>query len=456
MAKLSEHNTCMRLRQNTLVIGLFLLSILVLAGCLPIEPDMISDLQQLSQSPLTYLNPDSMNNSVVGKDHQQAMNTQYTEWFFTPWTGSFSSRSGDVRWEFDRYIKNPGFGENKLPRSKEWVEELLEKAHLQSYPNVKRRAITIHNTNLRLLPTEKPLFNSFELAGEGFPFDTLQNSGLPANVPIYVYHITQDRSWAYIESPYASGWIPAADLAWTNDKFIKLFRHNYFASIIKDHTTIHDPDTGAYLYDAFMGMQFPVINENDSGFTVLVAVSDRQQATLRKLRISKTVASRRPLKLTQQKIAELAQELMNQPYGWGNLFDDRDCSSMLRDLFAPFGIWLPRNSSDQARSGVFISLKGLSPEDKEKAIIQNGIPYLTLIWLKGHIMLYVGSANGRAVAFHNIWGIRTKDFWGHEGRKVIGKAVITTLQPGRDLPNFDPEGDLLKRVEGITLLIPAN
>ena len=66
-------------------------------------------------------------------------------------------------------------------------------------------------------------------------------------------------------------------------------------------------------------------------------------------------------------------------------------------------------------------------------------------------MLYIGQNDDKAIVFHNIWGLRTKD---ELGRKIIGKSVITTLDPGKNLRNADPNGSLIKRVEGITLLVP--
>jgi hypothetical protein len=127
---------------------------------------------------------------------------------------------------------------------------------------------------------------------------------------------------------------------------------------------------------------------------------------------------------------------------------------MTRDFFAVFGIWLPRHSEDQVKEvGVYTDLGGLKPEQKERLILEKGIPYLTILWRKGHVMLYIGEQNGRALIFHNIWGIRTRDLRGREGRKIIGQAVITTLQPGRELRTFDAQaGDLLAGISGMSIL----
>jgi hypothetical protein len=52
---------------------------------------------------------------------------------------------------------------------------------------------------------------------------------------------------------------------------------------------------------------------------------------------------------------------------------------------------------------------------------------------------------------HNIWGVRTIDKSGNKGRFIIGKAIISTLELGSDLDEFDPEKMLLNRVESMNI-----
>jgi hypothetical protein len=126
---------------------------------------------------------------------------------------------------------------------------------------------------------------------------------------------------------------------------------------------------------------------------------------------------------------------------------------MIRDLVAPFGIWLPRNSSAQAKyGGRFVSLSGLDAATKKRLIVTHGKPFLTLLWLKGHIMVYVGSPYGEPMALHNIWAVRVRDPNGQVQKVLIGRAVITDLEPGKSLPDFDSSQSLLNRIEGMTFL----
>ena len=189
---------------------------------------------------------------------------------------------------------------------------------------------------------------------------------------------------------------------------------------------------------------------------ILIAATDKNNyAIIKHGFVPRQAAALKPLPFNYLNASKIANELMDQPYGWGGLYGNRDCSAMTRDFFTPFGIWLPRHSEDQVKEvGTYINLQGLDPEQKEKVILEKGIPYLSLLWRKGHIMLYIGELNDRALIFHNIWGLKTRDFRGREGRKIIGKAVITTLCPGAELSCLDPGGLLIKTLSGMNVLAP--
>jgi hypothetical protein len=87
-----------------------------------------------------------------------------------------------------------------------------------------------------------------------------------------------------------------------------------------------------------------------------------------------------------------------------------------------------------------------------------GIPYLTLLWRRGHIMLYIGTYQGEPLVFHNMWGISTRNLLGRKGKVIVGHAAITTLHPGRELFNYDvASADLTRNIIGMTLLVkPAS
>ena len=107
---------------------------------------------------------------------------------------------------------------------------------------------------------------------------------------------------------------------------------------------------------------------------------------------------------------------------------------MLRDFFMPFGIWLPRASLEQISSVPRrVPLAALAPPEKEKLIMSKSLPFLTLLYKPGHIMLYAGEdREGRPLAFHGSWSIRVKEGEGAR-TQIIGTSAITSLAPGKEL-----------------------
>ena len=429
-----------------------------LAGCWKV-PENIKDVSDFSQNHLAYFNSQAGIKDLITAENQIRLDEDYNTIYFSVWHQQepFYAVPYTVSIDSKKFSTNPGFGENKRKHSPAWYKKLLQNAALDNYPNARYPAITICNTNLRLLPTHKPHFSSPGGDSDGWPFDNLQRSAVASNTPIFVCHLSADKAWALVETSFTFGWMPVADFARVNDEFIKKWELGRYAVITRDQTTILYKN-GQFGLKSSLGYIFPLVGETPDKMEILIAAmsSYNDYAAIKKGYVSRDAAVVKPLRLNSLNVINIANELIGEPYGWGGLYGNRDCSSTTRDFFAVFGIWLPRHSEDQVKeAGQYVDLNGITSEQKEKIIIEKGIPYLTLLWRKGHVMLYIGAQNGQALIFHNIWGIRTKDLNGREGRKIIGQAVITTLHPGHELRNFDAEaGDLLTNISGMSILAP--
>lgn len=438
----------------------FLFFVFFLASCCWTSPDLlkeVNDVTHLSQNHLSYLRDISKDHVLIGQDAQNTMDEHYNKTYFSVWHDLKPVHSSPERISsiFNHFTSSPGYGENKRKHSPSWAKKLQQNASLENYPNALQVAITTRHTNLRMMPTNSPHFYKPGGDSDGWPFDNLQISSVPANTPVLISHLSADKSWVLVETSFAFGWIPVDDCACVDENFIKTWESGRYAVVIKDRTPILDTE-GNFCLRTSIGQVFPLVKESADTMEILVAAADpKNNAIIKPCVVSRQVVAPKPLPFTYLNAVNIANEFIDEPYGWGGLYGNRDCSAMTRDFFAPFGVWLPRHSADQAKKvGKYIDLQELAPEQKEKIILEQGIPYLSLLWRKGHIMLYMGEENGRALIFHNIWGLRTKDCNGEEGRKIIGKAVITTLHPGEELNYLDPEGWLIKNLSALTILAP--
>jgi len=442
------------LKESFLKKFLFLFLIFFLLGCASssLNPEEeIADLKTLPQDALAYLKQKQF---FINPQFFELLQQGFLKKHFEVWIDfNLSVEQESLLFWQEGFLKKTYYGENRKKISLNTIQNLLKTANLDFYPSFKCPALTIKNTFLRMLPTSKPFFNDFKIAGEGFPFDVLQVSAVWVNTPLMVLHYSLDLAWAYVQTSFASGWMPTTDFAWVHSDQRESFVQGSLVFIRQDNVSIQWQNN--FLFYAHLGTSFLLKEETPNGFFVFAPTQDEaKNLVFKEAYVSKEEGIKGFLFPSGRNIALSINQLLGQNYGWGGLFENRDCSAVLKDLFSLFALWVPRNSYYQSRQGgIFYSLDSLSNPEKEQFILKNGVPFLTLVWLPGHIMLYLGAdAQGRAVVFHNTWGVRILDSNNKEGRQIIGKAVITTLEPGKELEEL--QSPLISRIKGVTFLIP--
>ncbi len=360
-----------------------------------------------------------------------------------------------VKWGFSTYRPEASYGENLQKLDQSFFDTMLENANFDAYGTINSKGLTLRELNLRVFPTIRPLLRDPSLAGEGFPFDYLQNSTVHANAPIFISHYSKNREWAYVFASFASGWVRVHEFAVLEDAQKDFWQNAKQLAIIKEGEAISDT-YGNFLFSSKIGMTLPFVSEDETSYTVAVARADiGQRAILMDAKIPKEIATKEILPLSAANLTMAILEVSKTNYGWGGMYEQRDCSSTLRDMFAPFGIWLSRNSYQQGRVGKVISLKDLDDKEKIKIIKENAIPFQTLLYKKGHVVLYVGTYDDEIIVFHNVWGLKTKKD-GIEGRIVIGKPIFSTLRVASEQPYFDEKSELLKTISSMNIITGRN
>lgn len=429
-------------------LALFLMTLTLAACAAKVDRGPVSDILTLPQDLTAYLDPATANQPIFEDLQQQSMSQEYLVKFFSPWDRTETSYTKeDLFWGFDRYASRTTWGENYRSRDPQWVQKLALLADPGDYPNTSRPAITTAHASMRVLPTMEPIFSDPTQPGEGFPFDYNQNSLVWAGTPLFVVQTSADGAWLLCETRFAGGWIPARDIAFVDETFMTQYRSGPFAAVIGENlpmTTIKD---GLFRMQARLGMLLPLRERNeDRSMEVLLPLRGLDgNAQQGQALLPSGASAHFPLMATQTNIAALGNRMMGQPYGWGGLFERRDCSATLMDLFAPFGIALPRNSRGQAKVGDVVDVSGLTPLEK-KAKLASMPPLSTLVGKRGHIMLYAGQYQGEPLIYHTAWGVRTTNKGPLPGRRIIGKTVITTMEPGKEVRNLGKKALLIETI----------
>ena len=373
---------------------------------------------------------------------------KFHEHFFAPWDAGSMSRNTLREFEavLNRAPGKRGYAENLRPWSDAAWENLRRNAGLDAVSGQGRSAIVTSHADLRLAPTVKPRFARVEGAGQGWPFDDFQQSSVHVGMPLMVYHASRDGAWLLVRAPMAWGWVETGSVAFVDEAFEQIWKSAPLGCVVREGVSLRT--SKAFLALADIGAVLPM-----SGGSVLVPVRGTDgRAIIAHAPVAPGEVLALPQPLTAQAVAAVGDRMMGENYGWGGMYGNRDCSAMMRDLFAPFGIWLPRNSAAQAQAGEFHSLQDMSVKARIEAITRGAEPFRTLLWLPGHIGLYVGQFEGEPVFFHDIWGIRSRLRDGREGRVILGRAVVTGVAPGRERKDMDAKGLLIERMRGYTIL----
>ncbi|MGN8373247.1 SH3 domain-containing protein [Helicobacter pylori] len=413
-----------------LVVFLFLF-----VGCMK-KDFTLKDLS-LPQEASSYLassqNGSHNNQSIDPQALRENLKESYLKAWYSPWLDAkVKSNKKEVFWILKEMNKSTGYGEDLKPNAKAFNDELIKSMDIAHYPSAKIKAVVVRDSDVRAVPTNKPYY----LSQKGYPFDRYQNSLIFQGTPVLITHFNLDKTYAHIQSSFVYGWIKVSDLAYMRDKDIELLtKLKNYVMPIKDKIPLYT-DYGDFYTDARVGELFALIPQSQN------ASQNPQKKELKAygfLRDAKGYAALQsvildekdffvfPKAFNSENMAYFIDTMLGQKYGWGGLLGNRDCSAFTRDSFANFGILLPRNSYAQSRyANNYVDLSSMKAKEKEDYILKNATPFGTLIYLKGHIMLYLGERNHQAIVAHSIWSVQTQKHFKTLSHK-IGGVVITSL-----------------------------
>lgn len=336
---------------------------------------------------------------------------------------------------------------NKVPSS--FWTPIRANCNIAAIPkNVRMRyGFPVRFANQRLAPTSTNL-NKKLLDIE---FDELQNSGYDIGTPHVFYHTSTDGQWVFGSSAVTTGWYKLEDICFVDQQTYKDFQSGDFVVVTSARadlwTNMDATQTPGYIR---MGARLPLIGEQGDYWKVRVPVWDDQGPRISEGLIAKADASHGYLPYTARNVYTLAFRMLDKPYGWADMNGDTDCSSFVRNLFACFGIFLPRNSAEQEKSGTIAHTytKGESVASRTEKLIQRGVPGITLLRRPGHVTLYLGNADGHAYVIHNTWAYRKMNAAKKDEPFVVHRVIVSDVLYGENA-SFGP---LMKAITAISVL----
>jgi cell wall-associated NlpC family hydrolase len=398
----------------------------------------VADMKQIPQDPSFYANQIK----PFSKSKQKELDEKFNEKYFQPWgLSALDIPEQDFGWEIRFITKKPIYRAKGAVIPASVYTKWIENADYENIDTKKYKAITIRHTNVKAVPTSDAYFRDPKKTGEGFPFDYNQNSSLHINVPLYISHFSKDKRWAFVRASYSFGWVKTSDLALVSSDFIKTFKNGNYAMAIKDNLRLYHDNKDISIVK--LGALFPISEDQK----YIVASRDAKgRAHVEKVKVTNpAIIAKKPLPFTPKNVSMLAKEFYGEPYGWGGSYECRDCSATTRDFLGAFGIFLRRNSSKQAEDGEKVTIYGLAKETKKKKIIEDAEPFRSLLYVPGHVVLYLGEYKGEPVIMHTYWGIRKKD----TTKLITARTIITSTEPGKERADIKEQSKLINTLQTI-------
>ncbi|MDP2981862.1 MAG: SH3 domain-containing protein [Candidatus Latescibacter sp.] len=264
----------------------------------------------------------------------------------------------------------------------------------------------LRNTMGKLWPTNIPLMST---PGDN-EFDRGVASTLDMGEPVALLHVSRDGLWSYVQSSSFGCWVPSEDVAFGDRELIKDLADTSMpvVAIGSRVSVFPSPEGGAAIGSITMGSYLPARSAGNDFCEVLFPCRgpNGELAAKKGYVRNGSDVSLGFLPYTLRNVYQQCFKFFGFRYGWGGMFGDRDCSATIMEVFRCFNIRLPRNSASQAgASPRIVKFDGLDRAARLQALrtVPGGV---TLLRMPGHIMIYLGEADGKPYAIHNFWAWR--------------------------------------------------
>jgi hypothetical protein len=415
--------------------------------------DTIFPLDRYDQTISSWIDPDadSYDRTLIESSLQERRKEQLYQHLFgalSPWNEKRvalilkDALRSEEEENFKAYSNSPSsyYGQDSpdsTPYPPTWTEEIKANSNLSQLDhlnyNAHQRGITVENLAARVLPTDQRAFLKPTLPGEGDSFDYLQMSAVWIGTPVYIIATTRDKEWSLALTPDFIAWIKSAGVASVAQDFVDDWTsaaRRQLIAITKTATALQDEE-GRPLSQAYVGSCFPAWPDSHAAAIMIPTGNHDQLATKKKVFVDSSSSAPIPLALTPHHMADMMSSMIGRSYGWGGIDFYNDCSAELKSLLLPFGFFLPRHSSDQISIGKVTDKSSSSPKERISYLIQEGKPFLSLVYIGGHVFLYIGSFQGSlenspvAMTYQNLWGLRPT--MPPDRRAIIGQSVLFPL-----------------------------
>jgi hypothetical protein len=280
--------------------------------------------------------------------------------------------------------------------------------------------ITTKKASLRSFPDETPVFSSIKDSRFN-NMDRFQQTGCEPFEPVIILHESKDSEWLFVRIYNYAGWTKRENIAVGESKnqVFDYIDSKEFLVVTDRQLLLKVPSEGGALNEILCGMgtKMPLI-KSTSIWSVKIPRRDIKgnlKFTTAFLEKSKAVCEGY-LPYTRYNIINQAFKFLNEKYEWGDKNSGKDCSSFIMTVYKTFGFRLPRNAGEQENcSDITFKFKKASLLSNEynsretRRLMLSAIKPGTVLFMNGHVMMYLGKHNDKHYMIHNFAAYGEKD-----------------------------------------------
>ncbi len=316
--------------------------------------------------------------------------------------------------------------------------------HAIAAANSVRFGLVVKRAHMRTYPTDDAVYKT-EIPTN---IDRFQENGLFPADAVAILHQSKDGEWLLVQSYNYLAWVRREAIAVGNrDEILEYRDRQSFIVVTGDKVfTTFNPELAAVSELQFdMGTRLPLADRKAVGNNLrgqnpytsyVVDLPIRDEAG--QLRFEPALIARNQdvapgyLPYTRQNIIRQSFKFLGERYGWGHSFNARDCTGFVSEIYKTFGIYLPRNSGDQGRSSIGDNVRfaDTSLENSKSEALQL-MDVGDLIYIPGHVMLYLGEVDGHPYVIHDVDSLSYNTPDGEFYSGVLSGVSVTPLLPLR-------------------------
>lgn len=323
-----------------------------------------------------------------------------------------------------------------------WMQDIAADAVRSTQPT--RYGLIVSRASLRTFPTAQRIFN----APDDSDIDRFQETALFPGTPVVIAHDSRDGRWLFVVSDTYSAWVDRRAVAEGSKSEVMGYarKASYLVitgASVRTTYTPGIPQLSQLQLD--MGVRVPTLPDWPGARAVngqAAYASHVVELPVRdddgRLRIVPALIPRTAdvspdyLPLTRANLIRQAFKFLGERYGWGHDYGARDCSGFIGEVYRSFGVLLPRNTGDQARSDALnrVALKA-SVGSRPRAGIVDALSVGDLVFIPGHVMLVIGRDSGAPYVIHDIQATAWTGSDGALVRAPLNGVSVTPLLPLR-------------------------